>query len=329
MRSRFVLSAVAKLAGRMIVSVVLLTTIFGCRKSTANVLQGYVEGEFVYVACATAGRLQTLSVARGEAVQPGTKLFEIENVAEQAARDEAARRVAQAQATLADLGKGQRPSELQALEAQLAQAQAALVFSTKELDRQTESAKARATSAQDLDRARASQEQDQQRVAQIIAQLKTARLGQREDQLAAGEANVKATQAALVRAQWELDQRAQSAVQSGVVFDTLYRPGEWVPAGKPVVSILPPAYVKVRAFVPQDRIGNVQTGDKVSVTLDGVAGTYSGTVAFISPNVEYTPPVIYGQENRGKLVIMIEIVFDAQTAAKLHPGQPVDVNLKP
>jgi HlyD family secretion protein len=50
-------------------------------------------------------------------------------------------------------------------------------------------------------------------------------------------------------------------------------------------------------------------------------------VSFISPQAEYTPPVIYSRESREKLVFMIEIVFDADVGAKLHPGQPVDVRL--
>ena len=47
----------------------------------------------------------------------------------------------------------------------------------------------------------------------------------------------------------------------------------------------------------------------------------------ISPRAEYTPPVIYSQESRDKLVFMVEAVFDDKTAANLHPGQPVDVKL--
>jgi HlyD family secretion protein len=83
--------------------------------------------------------------------------------------------------------------------------------------------------------------------------------------------------------------------------------------------------VKVRAFVPEGRIGGLRYGEAVKVFVDGIAEPYAGKVSFISPRAEYTPPVIYSQESRGKLVFMVESVFDAATAAKLHPGQPVDV----
>ena len=95
-------------------------------------------------------------------------------------------------------------------------------------------------------------------------------------------------------------------------------------AGRPVVVLLPPGNVKVRAFVPETRIGAVQPGGTVRVSVDGREPVV-GTVSFISPQAEYTPPVIYSQETRSKLVFMIEAVFDRDTSMTLNPGQPVDV----
>ena len=120
-------------------------------------------------------------------------------------------------------------------------------------------------------------------------------------------------------------QKRQDAPQSGLVFDTLFWEGEWVPSGKPVVALLPPQNIKVRAFVPQTRIGAVKLRQQVRVFVDGVAEPFVGKVSFISPQAEYTPPVIYSQESRAKLVFMIEATFDPAVAAQLHPGQPVDV----
>lgn len=182
---------------------------------------------------------------------------------------------------------------------------------------------------QDLDRARSTRDQDKKRVAQLEADLETARLGARPDQIAAAEATVRAHEAALARAEWNLAQKRQNAPQAGVIFDTLYREGEWVGAGRPVVALLPPQNVKVRAFVPETKIGGIQYGDQLHVYVDGRPEPAVGKVSFISPQVEYTPPVIYSRESRSKLVIMIELRFDDKTAALLHPGQPVDVQIGP
>jgi HlyD family secretion protein len=302
----------------------------GCGAPPPTAVQGYVEGEFVYVSSPLAGTLNTLPVQRGDHVRAGDPLFALENTSEQAARDQAAEQLAQARANLEDLKKGRRPSEIQSLQAQVKEAQAALALAAEELARQDKlAASPGAAARQDLDRARSNRDQGSQRVAQLQADLQTAQLGSREDQIAAAEAGLRALQAALARADWDLSQKQQTAPRTGLIFDTLYRPGEWVAAGRPVVALLPPENVKVRAFVPETRVGAIHPGDPVRVTVDGVNRPLAGKVAFISPQAEYTPPVIYSQESRGKLVFMVETVFDAATAATLHPGQPVDVQFGP
>ncbi|MGZ8375471.1 MAG: HlyD family secretion protein, partial [Nitrospira sp.] len=147
----------------------------------------------------------------------------------------------------------------------------------------------------------------------------------RTDQVAAAEAEVRAKEAALAKAEWDLAQKRQVAPKAGLVFDTLYREGEWVPAGRPVVVLLPPDHIKVRAFVSQAKLGTITLGDPVQVMVDGVSGSIQGNVSYISPRAEYTPPVIYSQGSREKLVFMVETLFDQAVAVNLHPGQPVDV----
>jgi len=297
----------------------------GCKRKSTDRIQGYVEGEFVYVASPLAGALETLAVQRGAQVKAGDLLFALESVAEKTAREEADRRLAQARANLEDARQGKRPSEIASIDAQLEQARAALALSEKEFTRQQELTRTGAASKQEFDRARSARDQDRQRVAQLEAEMKTAQLGSRTDQVAAAEAEVKARESMLARADWDLSQKRQLAPQDGLIFDTLYRQGEWVPAGRPVISLLPPQNIKVRAFVPETRVGAIHPGQQVRVTLDGVAEPFLGKVSYISTQAEYTPPVIYSQESRGKLVFMIEAAFEPEVAEKLHPGQPVDL----
>ena len=306
-----------------------LCLLVSCGRPEPNRVQGYVEGEYVYVASPYAGALGSLYVGRGTQVKVGDPLFALENTSERAGRDEARRRLAQAHANLEDAKKGKRPSEIESIEAQLKQARAALALSEREFARQEELLRIPgATSQQDVDRARSTRAQDGQRVAQAEADLKTAQLGARTDQVAAAEAEVRAREATLARAEWDLSQKRQTAPKAGLVFDTLYREGEWVAAGRPVIALLPPQNIKVRAFVPETRIGAIHAGDSVRVFVDGVREPFIGKVSFISPQAEYTPPVIYSRESREKLVFMMEAVFDPQVAVKLHPGQPVDVQFE-
>lgn len=299
----------------------------GCNRTpaAADTVQGYVEGEFVYIAAPLSGRLETFFVQRGAQVAAGDPLFKLESVPEKTARDEAQMRLAQMRARLADVKKGKRPTEIDATTAQLNQARSALQLAERELVRQERLLAAGVIPVQEVDRTRSLRDQDRQRVTQLEAELRTAKLGSRSDQIAETEAGMRALQAALTRGEWDLAQKRQSAPTTGLVFDTLYRRGEWIAAGRPVVVLLPPQNIKVRAFVPQPLLAALHQGDLARVTVDGISEPLSATVNFISPQAEYTPPVIYSRENRQKLVYMVELTFDPATAIRLHPGQPVDV----
>jgi HlyD family secretion protein len=246
-------------------------------------------------------------------------------VEEATARDEAKRRLEQARAQLGDLRKGLRPTEVAALQAQLQQAASARNLAEIELARMEKLLASGAVSAQDFDRAKSVRDQQKQLVARIEADLQTARLGGRSDQIAAAEANVRALEAAATRAEWELSRKSQHAPVAGLVYDTLYRSGEYVIAGRPVVALLAPGNIKVRVFVPEVRLASIHVGDPVTVTVDGLTERFMGKVSYISPKAEYTPPVIYSRESRDKLVFMVEAVFSPETAVRLNPGQPVDL----
>jgi HlyD family secretion protein len=299
----------------------------GCEGRDSGRIQGYVDAELLYIASPLGGALVSLEVRRGGSVVAGDPLFALDPNPEQANRDAAARRLAHAQAELEDARKGARPTEIAAIEAKLAQARAALAFSESESRRVESALRGNAVAEQDAERARSARDVDAQRVAELEAELATAGLGARADLVAAAEAAVEERRAALAKADWDLAQKRRMAPEAAFVFDTLYREGEWVAAGKPVVVLLAPRLVKVRAFVPEERLAAVRFGMDARVLVDGVERPVLGKVTYVSPKAEYTPPVIFSRESRTKLVFMIEIGFEPERAAELHPGQPVDVEL--
>ncbi len=296
-----------------------------CRPAGTAAYQGYLEGEFVYVAAPLPGRLEKLSVQKGAQVAAGDELFRLEQGAETAALGEAAERLRQARARLADLRKGQRPAELAVLEARHAQAGTAAELSGLELARVTRLRETAVVSEDDFDRARLAHERDLALIGEAAAQLAAAQLGARTDLIAAAEAEVAAAQAALDRTGWAVAQKTQAAPRAGLVYDTLFREGEFATAGSPIVALLPPENLKVRFFVPEAGFGALKTGDLAHVTLTGRAQPLEARVIYLSPQPEYTPPVLYNRENRSKLVFMVEAVFDPAVAGDLHPGQPVEV----
>jgi HlyD family secretion protein len=300
----------------------------GCSGNSSGAFQGYIEGEYVYVAAPLGGALTNLAVARGDSVKAGQLLFELERGSEAAAVRQAEKNLAQSQSQLDDLTKGKRPTEIASLEAQLERAKANLKLSSDQLARREQLGTTDVVSKEELDQARAQRDADKAQVNQLAADLETAKLGGREDAIRAAQAAVASQTAALDKAKWSFDQKQQFAPTNALVQDTLYRQGEWVAAGNPVVALLPPANLKVRFFVPETALAQIKIGQTVQISFDGAAKSYSATVNYISTQAEFTPPVLYNRENRAKLVYMIEAKFSATDAADLRPGQPVDVELK-
>jgi HlyD family secretion protein len=290
-------------------------------------VQGYVEAEYVRVAAPFAGTLVKLDVKRGQPVAAGGALFRLEAESEDAGRREAEEQARRAQAQLDDARKGPRATEVETVRAQLSQAEVVAVNAERELTRTEDLVAKGFVSRQKADDARTERDRARAKVAELRALLATTVSGRRPDEIRAAEAEAKAAQAALAQADWKLRQKTVASAVQGLVFDTLYVEGEWVPAGSPVVSLLTPENVKVRFFVPETRVGAVRVGQAVTVRCDG-CDPIPATVSYVSRQAEYTPPVIYSKDSRGKLVFMIEARPSPEGATKLHPGQPVDVVLQ-
>jgi HlyD family secretion protein len=301
-------------------------TLTGCEEEPSSSLHGYAEGEYVQVASPYAGQLETLDVARGDQVQAGTELFRLEQGNERAARDEAQERLRESEARLENLRKSQRPAEIDALRAEAARIEAARALSKIQLKREQQLFDRGVTPQSRLDEAQTNLKSDEAQLAQVQAQIKLASESVGRDQEVAGaEADVDAIRAELEQAQWRLDQKTQNAPVTGLVHDTFYVQGEWVPAGKPIVSLLPPANIKLRFFVPETMVGQVHIGRSLNVRCDGCGAFIPAQVSYVSTQPEYTPPVIYSRELRAKLVFMVEARPVPAQAIRLKPGQPVDI----
>ncbi len=296
-----------------------------CTKPADPWWSGYVEGDYVAVAAPIGGALATLAVRRGQVVARGTPLFALDSAAERAAREEASARAQSALAQAANTDKGRRREEIAVTEAQLAQARAQAALAASEFARVQQLVAQGFLSPSRLDDARTAAEQSRARGEELTAALRVARLPARSDERLAADALAEAARAALSQQQWREQQKQQTAPADAVVADTYFRVGEWVNAGVPVVSLLPPGAVRARFFVPEAELGALKVGQAVELRCDGCGAPIAARVDFIATRAEYTPPVIYSNAQRARLVFMVEARPDAKDAERLKPGQPVDV----
>jgi HlyD family secretion protein len=138
--------------------------------------------------------------------------------------------------------------------------------------------------------------------------------------------SLRTAQARLNSAKTRLDRRRVFAPVSGAVQEIYFRAGEQVAAGRPIVSLLPPENVRVRFFVPQAMLPTVRIGERIAIHCDGCAANLMARVNFISAQAEFTPPVIYSQEERARLVFRVEAI--PERPGDLRVGQPVSIALQ-
>ncbi len=288
---------------------------------------GYVEGEAIEIAASVSGTLARLDVTRGGQVIAGQPLFSLNAISSDAEIRRLEAQLAQAQAQRADLGKSrQRPAELGVARAQQAAARAEVVRTRRDYQRiSTLAARGFATKVQ-LDASRAAMQSAEASLQQALASEASGELAGREDQIAAADAAVAAAQAALDAQRRRGNEIAPLAPAGALVEQTYFNPGEWVPANSPVVRLLEPGRVKIRFYAPEDAIAALKPGTRVTVSCDG-CGSFSATVRYVSPQAEFTPPVIYSERARSKLVFLVEATPDTGLA-RLRPGLPVEVRPK-
>jgi HlyD family secretion protein len=137
------------------------------------------------------------------------------------------------------------------------------------------------------------------------------------------EAALRTAEARLNSAATRLTRRKVPSPVTGTVQQVYFRPGEMVPAGRPVAALLPPGNLKVRFFVPESVLPSITYGGVVNVACDGCAPDLTARVGFIASAAEFTPPVIYSRDERTKLVFLVEAL--PEKPQEFRVGQPVEV----
>jgi len=292
--------------------------------------QGYVDADYVRVSPTLGGQLVTLAVRRGQQVAAGAPLFSQDDTNDCAAQAQAAAELTEARNRLLNLEKAGRETEITQAKADLADMIATRDMIAQDLARNRALLRSGAATQQTVD-----QQSAQLASASAHVDAAQAKLRQMQDptgreyEIAAQQAAVTAQKAALAQADWRLAQRHVTAPMAAEVADTYAVPGEMIDAGTPVVELLPPGNILVRFFVPETALARIHMGERLAIGCDNCGPALPAQVTFIAPQPQYTPPVIYSEQTRDKLVYMIEAHPDLAQATKLKPGQPVTVQAVP
>ena len=297
---------------------ILVWELFGPKPRTPY-LSGYIVGDNLVLAAPVSGTLESVSLVDGQRVYAGEAAFRI------------------APATLASQGE-QATANIEANQTQISTAEAnlraaladvaanqAISLNAKENLARLSSVKhddPAAVAGTDLDKARAALRQAD---ANVLAAQKAA------DARRAGITQAKAQTRQAIGGKRNVDiqvsQLSPVVPAAGRVDQVYFQLGEWVPANQAIVSIIPDAKVKVRFFVPESEVSHYRPGEMVRFSCDGCAAGLTARIGYVSPDSEFTPPIIFSRDSRARMVFMVE-AYPANPA-RLNPGLPVEVEPLP
>ena len=285
------------------------------------VYNGYLEADYIYVAPLSAGRIVAIAAGEGEQVRAGQVLVTLEDSAQKAALQAAEAGVAQAGANLDNLMTGGRADEIAVIAASLHRAEADRALAEANFARTTQLAVQGQVSAARVDQDRTALAAAQAAVEQLQAQLTVAGLPARDAQRVAAEAALAVARAGAEGARIALADRVLRAPVSGVLERRFYEPGEVAGSGAPLLAIFQPDRLRVIFYLPQAERAGFRLGEVLQMACDGCPAGISARIILMASEPQYTPPILYSRDERGRLVFRAEAQVNGMGG--LLPGQPV------
>ncbi len=266
----------------------LLLLLTACQPNTRQ-FNGYLDADMLYLSSDIAGRLQALAVTKGQMVHAQQFLFRAEQTNEHY------------QVVISKLNQSNLMAQQNELSSQLKYIQANFQRIRMLLQQHAASQDDAEAAAKDVAVAT-------QKLAAIAFQIQSSQMNTRDKE-------------------WLLSRKIGTAPNDGIIFDIYYRPGEYLRAGDPVLSLITQDNIKVVFFVPEAQLSQVRLNQRLTISTDQQPHFASGHIFYISAIAEYTPPIIYSPSERQKLVFRVEAKIDHPDLQQLHLGQPVTLEL--
>jgi membrane fusion protein YbhG len=316
------------LLGVVIVAAVVNGLVQRARDRGPLVASGTVEATEARLGFQVTGRVAAVNAREGDLVKAGSVLAALDPAETDAKRDQARAQVSAAEAQLLELRRGFRKEEVAQGKAALDAARQRYDDAKRDLDRTTRLRAGGAVSQEAADKAQTALDLAKSALAQAEDQWRILSTGPRRERVEAAQAQVEQARAAVRALDAQVSNMTVRAPFDGVVTVRYREPGETVPAGSPVLSVLNRGDRWVRIYVPETRIASVRLGEPATITTDtDPAKRYGGTVSYIASEAEFTPKTVQTREERVKLVYAVKVRIDGDPSYDLKPGMPADVRL--
>ncbi|MCL2459034.1 MAG: HlyD family efflux transporter periplasmic adaptor subunit [Desulfobulbus sp.] len=293
----------------------------------ALTLYGTVDIREVQLAFQDGGRILGLKVDEGAVVEKGQVVAQLDPARFQMEVERLTGEVAALSQQAARLRSGSRPQEIARARAAVASAKANLKEAELVVARKQALRLLNRISQQEVDSALAGMETWQANLKTVEEELSLAIEGPRQEDIAAAEASLAASQAARELAEQRLADTWLRAPNAGVIRNRILEPGAMASAGAPVLTLALTNPLWVRAYISEPDLGRIREGMVAEIQTDSQPGKrYQGWIGFISSTAEFTPKTVETTELRTKLVYRARI-FVCDASQELRLGMPVTVTV--
>jgi HlyD family secretion protein len=305
----------------------------GGNSKAANQLSVYgnVDLRQVELAFNNSERIAEVLVQEGDKIKRGQILARLDTSRLKPQATAAEAEVDAQRAIVQKLHHGSRPEEIAQAQATVASAKADFINAEQQWQRLTALAKlttGRAVSQQDLDSAKAALNTAQARLEGAEKALDLSLLGPRKEDIAQGEAQLRANLAQLELLRRQLADAELVSPRDAIVRSRLLEPGEMVSPQKPVFNLAITDPKWIRTYISEPDLGRIHAGMSASISADSFPGrTFPGWIGFISSVAEFTPKAVQTEELRPGLVYEIR-VFVKDPRDEMRLGMPATVHLR-
>lgn len=298
-----------------------------CEKvKSDNLSTGYIDADYVYISAPASAKIREIYARKGSDIKTGDKLFELENYKETAFLGANENLDKSLKSYITDMRKGARPQDILQWQNALNSVKELIILAGLESKMYEFLSVRNAAADQYFWFARQIEYALMALSKAIEAHIEYMKLPERPDKITAFEMADNAVKSMIPYTKYQLQETTQISPCDAVVFDLFYRKGELVQAGKPVIMLLPDENFKAVFYVDAGNIKKITFGEKVKVYFSEESKDFIlAEVNYISPNVQYTDPLIYSLKNNEKLIFMVEAKFATKDKLRLHPGEIVSV----
>lgn len=312
----------------LVVAVVLFLVLNRGDATPTLSFSGTVEATEARLGFDVPGRVAWIAAREGDSVAVAQALAGLDTTQAHAQLAQLQAQANASRAMLTELRAGSRSEEIAGARAAAQAAQERLELAKKDLERTQILFDGGAVSPERYDQAQTALRVAQNQADQAQEQLHLLEKGPRSERIQAQEADVARAEAGVRTQEAALRLMTARSPFDAVVTVRHREPGESVSPGAPVLTVANLADRWVRIYVPESRVGHVRLGQSAVLTTDSFPQkTYAGRVTFIANEAEFTPKNVQTAEERVKLVYMVKVHIEDDSARDLKPGMPADVTL--